>query len=106
MHLDRGERLKMFNAISAQNKADLVRTHFRRWRDANRASLNAAQLEALGDQLDIIRTELYQQPRDEHLKRRADEMLDRLYSLFPRDHPMWRSSNIRADYIPESESDS
>ena len=104
MHLEWRDRLAMFNAVSAETRADLVRTHFRRWLDANRASLSAAQTEALEEQFDIVRPELYQRPRDESLKKRANEMLDRLYTLFPRDHPMWRQSNIRADFIPDAHS--
>jgi pimeloyl-ACP methyl ester carboxylesterase len=105
MRLDGNRRLMMFNAISAENRADLVRTHFHRWLMANRSTLSAAQIEALEEQLPIIQPGLYQQPKDAELERRSAEMLDRLYSLFPRDHPMWRWPMIGSQCIPEKKPD-
>ena len=53
------DRRAAFQQTTAENRATLVRTHVERWRDANTARLNTAQLDALKEMLAVITSEAY-----------------------------------------------
>src|SRR5262245_39897851 len=59
---DHDERIRVFNEISAEQKAGLVRTHLRRWLAANRADLTGEQLEVLNEALGLISADVYIKP--------------------------------------------
>lgn len=52
-------RLRLFNSISDENKADLVRTHVERWRDANRDRLTPEQLAMIEENISYVTPGLY-----------------------------------------------
>ena len=63
-------RLKAFNAISPENRAELVRTHLRRWLAANQERLTPDQLAFMEDSLALIQPDAYRvTTRDAYLPR-------------------------------------
>jgi hypothetical protein len=56
---DWGSRIKVFNTISAEERADLVRAHVRWWLEAHRATLSAEQISILEESIKAIVPELY-----------------------------------------------
>jgi hypothetical protein len=72
-----------FLAASPQNRADLVRTQIERWRDANRARLNAKQLAALADLIAAIGPDLYSEgPKAEEQRVKARALAEVQRDLF------------------------
>ena len=61
------ERVTLFNSISAEEKAELVRTHISRWLQSHRDELTAEQVEILEENIASVIPELYVRPRDRDL---------------------------------------
>ena len=59
MQMSVDARLTTFNAIDAENRADLVRTHIRRWLSANRARLTAEQIDLMEENISFVTAERY-----------------------------------------------
>jgi hypothetical protein len=57
--LDQETRRRAFNEVTAENRADLVRTHIERWQDANRDRLTPQQLALLKELLALITPDTY-----------------------------------------------
>ena len=53
------DRLELFNAAPATDKAALIRTHISRWLEAHRAELSDVQIAFLEECRDSISPELY-----------------------------------------------
>jgi hypothetical protein len=49
--MERAEKRKHFKGTTPEHRAQLARTHLERWREANRAQLNAQQLALLEDMI-------------------------------------------------------
>jgi pimeloyl-ACP methyl ester carboxylesterase len=92
------ERMWIFNAMSRENRAEVVRTQIRRWRDANRERLSEAQLALLEEQIQFIHADRFQHPQQDADLARRDELMDRAYGLFRREE-LWNLT-IRAPHIP------
>jgi hypothetical protein len=76
---------KVIGEITAENKAELVTAHWRRFLEANRARLNAAQIQFIEESIAYVRPDLYQHPRanEEEVRKHSEEMEARLRELFP-----------------------
>jgi hypothetical protein len=83
-----GERIRLFNDISAEEKAELVRTHISRWVDAHRQSLTTAQVEVLEEWMAFIQPPLYVEPRNETSSVRREALEARTAALFSREEMM------------------
>ena len=79
------ERLTLFNAISAEERAELVRTHIRRWLEANRPELNPAQIEMMEEFIAYAQAELYALPMSDESRNEMRALEARTASLFSRD---------------------
>lgn len=79
------ERLAVFNAISAEERAELVRTHIARWLRLHRHELTDEQISIVEENIAFIRAELYALPPDEELVRRYLELARRAAMLLSRD---------------------
>ena len=79
------QKNKVIQEITAENKAELVTTHWRRFLEANRARLNAEQVHFIEESLAFVRPEMYQHPRpnEEEDAKRSEEMEARMHELFP-----------------------
>lgn len=75
-----------FKQTPAENRAVLVRTQVERWRDANVAQLNAAQIEALKEMLAVITPEAYSgAPRTDEASARLRALEAKMMTLFSRE---------------------
>lgn len=61
------ERVALFNALPAVEKAALVRTHMSRWLEAHRHALSVEQIEVVEDNIRFVRPELYASRHSERL---------------------------------------
>ena len=75
----------MFNAISAEERAELVRTHLSRWLDLHRHELNDEQIAMIEENLAFISADLYAIPRDEDLINRYLGLAERTAALLSRE---------------------
>lgn len=92
-------RLRMFNEISPENRAALVRTHIERWLDQNRSRLSAEQVKAMEDNRDFVTPEMYSPSRPPEVMERAKVLQQRTAALFSQEEIM-QALTIQADYIP------
>ena len=56
---DEAEKRKVFRAAPPETKATLARTQIERWRDANRSTLTADQLDVIKELLSVTTTETF-----------------------------------------------
>jgi hypothetical protein len=75
-------RVRLLDGITAEDKAEFVRTHRRRWLAANRYRLSPAQLSSMEEQITFISAELYRQPIDPDLHRQCKELEARAMQRF------------------------
>lgn len=61
------ERVTLFDALPRTGKAELVRTHIRRWLEAHRAELSAEQIEVLEASIAFITPEMYARKKSAEL---------------------------------------
>lgn len=79
------ERVTLFNAISAAEKAELMRTHVTRWLESHRAELTPAQIALAEETLAFATPELYRQPPADDVAARARDFERRARELFTRE---------------------
>lgn len=100
MPLTRQERIKVFNEISAENRAILVKTQVERWLMVNISKLNKQQTDLLNETIEFITPDKYEEDRDyEKVERETAELSNRVSELFTQDEMMQFMSPV-ADYIP------
>ena len=80
-----GERVTLFNSISNEEKAQLVRTHVSRWVESHLQHLSAAQIAITDEWLTFIRPELYALPKTEDSMARLKELEARTAAVFSRE---------------------
>lgn len=99
------KRLKMFNKISAENRALMVRTQIERWLALNRNKLSEKQIELLKESIDFTTADKYEENRDiEKVQREALEVEKKMASVFSQDE-MMQIMTIQAEYIPPDRKD-
>jgi hypothetical protein len=79
---DWSHRVRLFNLLSAEEKAEFVQTHRRRWLTANRHRLSAEQIAAIEETTSFIVAALYVDPRDPALETRLRELEQQAIRLF------------------------
>ena len=95
------ERLSFFNGVSAEERADLVRTHISRWLSLHRHELTDEQVTVLEETIAFINADLYRAPRDEVLANRFLDLMNRTAKLLSRDQARdaltmyWDTSCVR-----------
>ncbi len=97
------ERIRIFNEISADNRALLMKTHVERWLAANRPRLNDEQVAVVEEILRFITPESYRAEGDrEKAEQEAEALREKAASVFSREDVVQIMSN-RADYVPAVE---
>ncbi len=66
----REERIAIFNAVSPDERAELMRTHLTLWLDANRGDLALTQVAAIERVIALVTPALYTDPKNERQIRR------------------------------------
>ena len=80
------ERRKIFNEISAANRALLMKTHVERWLDANHSRLTQDQLAVVEEIICFITPEKYQEDRDyEKVIQALEKLLKKAEAVFSRE---------------------
>jgi len=79
------ERIELFNAISAEERAEIVRTHVSRWLSDHRHELTDEQIAIVEENIACIRPALYTLPRDEALVNDFLELEKRTAMLLSRE---------------------
>lgn len=97
------ERLRLFNEMSAENRALIMKTHVERWLAANRPRLTDEQVAVVEEMFRIITPESYQEERDfEKIHQEAERLRAKAEAVFSREDVVQIMSD-RADYVPAVE---
>lgn len=105
MPLPLQERLEIFNEISAENRALLVKTQVERWLAKNRPQLTQAQIEILDEAIGLITPDKYREDKDtDKVEQEAEKFSKRMEKLFSRDE-MRQIVSERASYIPPTDAE-
>jgi hypothetical protein len=96
------ERLTIFNAINAENRAALVREQMTRWQTKNAARLTPEQHQLIGDALNMIQTDMYDVngPRRLELLEQMKAVETRVRTLFTIEDAR-NAFTIHGEYIPQ-----
>ena len=96
-------RRQIFNGISAENRALLIRTHVMRWLATNQSRLNSEQVAVVEESIRFISPEKYQEGRDmEKIQRESEELRKKAEAVLSRGDVVQILSD-RPDYIPPIE---
>ena len=104
MQQDVQGRLRVFNQVTPENRADLVQTQIKRWVEKNRARLTSEQLKVMDDNLAFVTADRYRQPMTEEQRAKAKELEARTATLFSQED-MMQALTIHGTYIPKKGSD-
>jgi hypothetical protein len=97
------ERLRIFNEVSAENRALLMKTHIERWLAANESRLNGEQIAIVEEMLLFITPELYQEERDiEKIHPEIEALRRKGEAVFSREE-LRQILTRNADYVPRVE---
>lgn len=100
------ERVKIFNAISAENRAFLVKTHAGRWLAANRSRLNHEQVTVVEEMIRSISPEWYKTGRVfEEIEQEVEALRQKAEVVLSREDVLQLATN-RAKYVPVVEDES
>jgi hypothetical protein len=94
------ERIRLFNEVSAEYRAALVRTHIERWLEQNEARLTQEQIQLMHENLEFVTPDAYRTSRPPELLERAKALEQRTAAVFSRED-MLQALTIRGDYIPQ-----
>ena len=98
------DRRRIFNEISAENRALLIKTHVERWLAANRPRLTSEQIAVLEEIIAYITPERYQAERDmEKIHQEAEALRQKAETVFSREDVRQIMSD-RPEYVPPIES--
>lgn len=100
MQQDTEGRIRVFNQVTPENRAELVQTQIKRWIEINRARLTPEQLKAMEDNLAFAIADNYRQPMNEDLRARMKQLESRTAALFSRED-MRQALTIHGTYIPK-----
>ena len=95
------ERRRIFNEISAENRALLIKTHIERWLAANRQRLNNEQITVVEEIIiPFITPERYRAERDiEKVEQEADALLQKAEGVFSGED-LRQILSPRTEYVP------
>jgi hypothetical protein len=94
------ERLTIFNTISPENRAALVREQITRWQTKNSARLTSDQQQLIDDALNVIEADMYDvnSPRRSELQAQMKAVEARVRTLFTIEDAR-QAFTIHGDYI-------
>lgn len=99
------ERIRIFNEVSAENRALLVKTHVERWLAANRSRLTDEQVAVVEEIIPFIAPEWYQAERDfEKIHQEAEALREKLEAVFSREE-VGQIVTECAEYVPAVEAE-
>ncbi len=95
------ERIEIFNEISAENRAFLVKTQAERWLAANRSRLTYEQVSVVEEMIQSISSEWYKTRDDfsEEIDPNVEVLIKRVEAVLSREDLRQLATN-RAEYIP------
>jgi len=97
------ERIRIFNEISAENRAFLLKTQAERWLATNRSRLTNEQVVVVEEVIQLISPEWYEKTCDfEEIKPEAEALARKLEAVLSRDDVRDLATE-RAKYIPTIE---
>ena len=100
MKQDVQDRIRAFNQVTPENRAELVQTQIKRWVEKNRARLTPEQLKVMDENLAFAVADRYRQPMNEEQRARAKELESRNAALFSRED-LREALTIHGTYIPK-----
>jgi hypothetical protein len=101
MQQDFEGRIKSFNQIAPENRAELVQTQIRRWVEKNRSRLSPAQLKIMDENLAFVTADLYRQPMSQAHAAQQKDLEKRTAMVFSTED-MRQALTIHAAYIPKN----
>jgi hypothetical protein len=81
----RTERISLFNVISAEERAELVRAHMSQWLSLHCHELTDEQIEIVEENIAVISADLYAFPRNEDLVSRFVDLAKRTATVLSPD---------------------
>lgn len=98
------ERWEIFNEITAENRAFLVKAHAERWLAVNRSRLADEQVSVVEELIQSISPEWYKTKHDfsEEIHPEAEILVNKVEAVLSREDVRQLATN-HADYIPEVE---
>ncbi len=76
------ERIRTFNVVSAETRAELIRTRITRWLDANSARLSLEQVAMIRENIAFVTADAYREETRSAFQARAKELEQRTAALF------------------------
>lgn len=95
-------RVAAFARLAAEEKAELMTTHMRRYQRAHRASLSDEQSAVIDANLAALRPDFYRQPVSRQWRDRAVALFQEAREVFSREE-MIQIFSLDGDYIPPGE---
>jgi hypothetical protein len=96
------ERIRIFNEITAENRALLIKTHAERWLSMNRQTLTREQTAVVEELIESISPEWYREGAgSEVIAPDARAMISRIEAVLPREDIRQLATNY-AEYIPRA----
>jgi hypothetical protein len=94
------ERIRIFNDVSAENRAELMKTHIERWLAANRRRLTGEQVAVVEEIIPFITPEKYRADRDaEKVVREVEVWQEKAEAVFSREE-LRQMVSESAEYVP------
>ncbi len=100
MQGDLDARIAAFQTITAENKAEIVRTQLDRWLTINRRRLTPEQIAIMEENRAFVTAELYEQPRTPASTARAKELESRSLAVLSGED-VGQALTIHGAYIPK-----
>ena len=100
MQTDVDGRIRAFNTITPENRAELVRTQIERWLEKNRSRLNAEQMQVMEENRAFVTADTYRLPRNPQKMEQAKALEAKTAALFS-GSDMREAITIRGTYIPK-----
>jgi hypothetical protein len=100
MQGDRAARIRTFQTMTPDNKAEVVRTHIDRWLAVNRNRLTAEQVTVVEENRAFVTAELYERPRTPGILARSKELETRALAVLSR-QDAGQAFTIEGAYIPK-----
>jgi hypothetical protein len=99
----RQERLRIFNNVSAENCALLIKTHCGRWLTTNRPRLTPEQIAVAEELIPLITPKWYKADNKKKVERETKVLERKLEAVFSREDVMQFGNANFADYLPPVE---
>lgn len=98
------QKLDVFNEVSAENRALLVRTQAERWLALHRTRLSEEQVSVVEEAIAFTQPELYDDADREAEEAASEDLMARLMALLSRED-MMHAFTRRGAYIPPAASE-